>query len=844
MSCRVFVSDFVPSRSAGCADGHNAFVLRPLAVAIHLLMASGSLLAAGAVSEARAQAMVSPAKAAVPEARRYDIAAGALSDVLAKFSRVSGVYVVGATEEAKGKTSPGVHGTFAVSAALQALLQGTGLEAVAQADGTYSLHPVPTSSLNAVPAVEQAVLPAVTVIGTAARPSDSELPSPYAGGQVATGGRLGMLGNLDVMDTPFSVTSYTAQTIRDQQAGTVAEVLENDPAVRIAAAKGSGQDQYYIRGFRLGVNDYSLNGLYGIVPSYITSTSYVERVEVLKGPSALLNGMSPGGSVGGSINLVTKRATDEPITQFTTSYASRGQVGEHIDIGRRFGSDNEFGVRLNATYKSGNTSIDRNSDELGSVALGLDYRGRKVRLSGDFGYQTDDVDGATRQVYLPSTFVGVPAAPDAKANYQAPWGYQKTRDLFGMIQGEVDLTDSVTAYAAVGAHGNNFHYKNYIYDYVSNMSGDFTGKTYDDAFYYHNTAAQAGIRWNLDTGPLSHQLNFNFSAIESTYGIGYTTSSASYSGNIYTAPYGTEPGIAAPSVSKSSETSLTSYGIADTISALHERVQVIAGVRHQQIGIDSYNATGLQTSRYSTGVWSPAFTFLVKPLTQVSLYVNYIEGLTAGTVVGPTYANAGAVLPPYVSKQVETGIKVDWGKLITTISAFQISQPNAISITSADATLPTLAVDGKQRNRGVELETYGALTKGVRILGGITYLDARQTQTASHATDDKIAVGIPHVQLNLGAEWDTPFVPGLTLTGRVVYTGREYNDAANQQALPSWTRVDVGARYAFTSPWRRPASVNFNVYNLFDRSYWQQSFGGGLMLNTPRTFLLSATLNF
>ena len=808
------------------------------AISVRLLVVATSAAVSAWAGQAHAQTVAAGADARLPETRRYDIPSGNLSNALGKFSSVSGVYVVGSTDDAKGRVSPGLHGVFSVPSALAALLRGTGLQAVRQADGTYSLYPVSPS------AVEQGVLPAVSVVGVVPAASDSSLSPAYAGGQVASGAQLGLLGNRGVMDTPFSLTSYTSQTIRDQQASTVAELLENDPSVRIAAAKGSGQDQYYIRGFRLGVNDYSLNGLYGIVPSYITSTSYVERVEVLKGPSALLNGMSPGGSVGGSINLVTKRATDEPITQFTTSYASRGQVGGHLDVGRRFGAENEFGVRFNATYKNGNTSIDRNSDELRSVALGLDYRGKNVRVSADVGYQNDDVDGATRQVYLPATFVGVPAAPDAKKNYQAPWGYQKTRDVFGMVQGEVDLTDKVTAYAAVGAHGNDFHYKNYIYDYVSNASGDFTAKTYDDAFYYHNVAAQTGLRWNIDTGPLRHQLNFNFSDVESTYGIGYTTSSTTYAGNIYTAPYGAEPITIAPTAVKSSETSLRSYGVADTISALDDRIQLIAGVRHQHIGIDSYAATGERTSRYGTGVWSPAFTFLIKPVANVSLYANYIEGLTAGSVVGPTYANAGAILPPYVSRQIETGIKIDWGKVITTLSAFQITQPNAVSVPSANSTLPTLATNGKQRNRGIELETFGAVTRDLRILGGITYLDARQKQTANHATDGNVAIGIPHMQLNFGAEWDAFFLPGLTMTGRVVYTGREYNDAANQQLLPSWTRVDVGARYAFTSPWHKPASLNFNVYNVFDRSYWQQSFAGGLMLNTPRTFLLSATMNF
>ena len=96
-------------------------------------------------------------------------------------------------------------------------------------------------------------------------------PAPYAGGQVATGGRLGLLGNRSVMDTPFNQTSYTAKTIQDQQARTVGDVLFNDPSVRTKTPAGNGVDGLYIRGFYHDSGDYFLNGLPGMAPFYSTS---------------------------------------------------------------------------------------------------------------------------------------------------------------------------------------------------------------------------------------------------------------------------------------------------------------------------------------------------------------------------------------------------------------------------------------------------------------------------------------------------------------------------------------------------------------------------------------------
>ena len=87
-----------------------------------------------------------------------------------------------------------------------------------------------------------------TVVITA-NGSQVELPPDYAGGQIARGGRIGLFGNLDIMDTPFESTNYTAQFIRDSQANSVADVVQDDPAVRVARGYGNFQELYTVRGF-------------------------------------------------------------------------------------------------------------------------------------------------------------------------------------------------------------------------------------------------------------------------------------------------------------------------------------------------------------------------------------------------------------------------------------------------------------------------------------------------------------------------------------------------------------------------------------------------------------------
>ena len=114
------------------------------------------------------------------------------------------------------------------------------------------------------------------------------LAQPYAGGQVARGGRIGVLGTQDIMSTPFSVTSYTNELIQDKQARSVGDVLQNDPGVRVARGFGNFQESYFIRGFILSSDDVAYNGLYSLLPRQYIATELFERVEVLRGATAFL----------------------------------------------------------------------------------------------------------------------------------------------------------------------------------------------------------------------------------------------------------------------------------------------------------------------------------------------------------------------------------------------------------------------------------------------------------------------------------------------------------------------------------------------------------------------------
>ena len=255
------------------------------------------------------------------------------------------------------------------------------------------------------------------------------LPPVYAGGQVARGGQLGVLGNQDIMDVPFSMASYTEKLIRDQQAETVGDVLLNDSSVRQASGYANQSQLFVIRGLPLNGDGISYNGLYGILPRQIMSTDALERVEVFKGPNAFINWVTPSGSgIGGGVNLQPKRAGDEPLRRFSTDISSEGRIGQHLDIGQRFGEDNRFGARVNLSQREGDTGTDNENQRSKLFAAGLDYQGDALRLSGDFAYQKQRVNGGRNSVFLGTAVTQVPDAPSADTNYAPRWSATNIED--------------------------------------------------------------------------------------------------------------------------------------------------------------------------------------------------------------------------------------------------------------------------------------------------------------------------------------------------------------------------------------------------------------------------------
>ncbi len=697
------------------------------------------------------------------------------------------------------------------------------------------------------PAAEPVELQSVEITASADASADG-LTQPYAGEQVARGGRVGILGNRDYMETPFTSTSYTSQLIQDQQARSVSDIVQNDPSVRVARGFGNMQELYVVRGFPLYSDDISYNGLYGLLPRQYVAAEFIERAEVFRGASAFLNGAAPGGTgLGGAINLLPKRAPNEPLSRMTFGASSGGQGTVAADVGRRFGEANQFGVRLNAAKRAGETGVEDEDQTLDMFALGLDYQGDRLRLSADIGHQYHFIDDPRPSV-TPNG--GLPSAPDSDDNFAQPWTYSKEKQTFGTFRAEYDFSEAVTGWLAAGVRDGEEQNR------LANPSATAAGITSSTRFdnYREDSVftSEAGLRARLQTGPVSHQLVTSAAIYDSEEKNANQFYNAVV-GNLYQPFDVTLPttvtydggDLSDPNVTERIHTK--SVAVADTLGFMEDRLLVTLGARWQGIETKNYSSqTGDRTGQYDDHEVTPVAGVVYRLTDELSVYANYIEGLTKGDTAsassgGLPVINAGTALAPYVAKQTEVGLKYDGGYLGGSIAVFSTERPFGIVEDQV------FREGGEQRNRGIELSLFGEPAYGVRLLGGVTLLDAKQRNTLDGINDGNYAIGVPKVQANVGGEWDVPGLNGLTLTSLVVHTGKQYANASNDLRLPSWTRVDLGARYRMTIE-DRDVTLRAGLDNATGRDYWASTGGypgsNYLVLGAPRTLSVSATVDF
>ena len=809
------------------------------APARHCVVVAAAVLMVGVATVAR-PAFAQGAATSVPTVVAFDIPAQDLNAALLAFAGRAGLQIFYDVQRVQGLRSAALVGSFAPQQGLTQLLSGTGITFRFTGPNTVSLD-VPAVSGPGASGTGAMQLDPVKVQGQDVPPQAmiDNLPPAYAGGQVARGGQVGLLGNRDFMDTPFDMTTYTSQKIADQQAATVADVVNTDPAVRVTSPMNGMLDAFYIRGFPIAEGNFgeiAFDGVYGVAPNYRVFTDYVERIDVIAGPTAMLFGMAPNSSVGGSINIVPKRAGAD-LTRVAAEYTGLSQLGARLDYARRFGDNREYGLRFNGGAYSGNTQINNQARQALVGALAFDFRGERFRATVDVVSQYESFTAPLRP-FLVAAGVAMPAAPNGSSNVTQTWEWSQVADQSLLVRAEYDILENLTFFADIGGGLTQVN-RLFGTPTITNAAGSTTSTPGYFKFNVDRLTYDAGLRGSFDTGPVRHSVALQASRYHDWLYRGSVNAPSAVLSNIYSPIAQPGQNVPAPTqVPKISQSTLGGIALADTLSVFDKRVQLTVGLRWQQIASDNFAATGAVTSAFNQSVVSPMAGLVVKPWDNVALYANYIQGLSKGDVAPAAASNAGEVLAPYVAQQFEVGAKVDFGKFATTLSLFQIQKPFAQLVNTV------FTASGQQTNRGLEVKVFGELMPALRVLGGVALLDARLSSTGNVATNGNVAIGAPVFKGTLNVEWDTPFVQGLTLGAGVITTSSQYVNAVNTQSIPTWTTLGLDARYRMTLG-DKPVTFRGAVQNVFDNSYW---FGvasyGAVAQGLPRTFLFSATVDF
>lgn len=788
------------------------------ALAIGTLALSGSPTAA---------AQTSATSSLDAQVRSFDIPAGDLDIALEKFARAAGVNLSYEPSLLEGRSSRGLHGEHGIADGLDAVLAGSGLEAVPQPGGGYLVRRRTAATAN-----PEQVLPRVRVVE---REEPNDVTRSYAGGQVARGARLGMLGNRDVFETPFSTKSYTSELIRNQGARNVNDIVANDPSIRNSLAPTSPIDQSSIRGFLANSDSYLFDGLEGFVAYSGVRIRHYERFEILKGPAAGLVGAAGyGTAVGGVFNLVPKRAVDTPVRSVTLYATDDSLFGTHVDVAGRFGSERQFGARMNVTAEDGELYDGAERQQV-SPQLALDYRGEQLRVTLDAGYNRQKSSPIFSHWRL-TAGQPLPRLPDPRLHPKPAWETLDLEQSFALLSAHWEFNEHLSAYAR---HGR-LEEDPVTRIYIDQTTLDGAGRVrYTSASSYlwqlENRVTDVGLRGEFELAGMRHRFTINtVRQRQSTYDERLLTVQlpAPVDGSIYEQAPIPNPfaGLNPADGTRlgNSILYLDSVAFADTVAMLDETLFATVALRHQAI----------EKGAYDQSATTPTFALLYKLGPAWSIYGNYAEALSQGAIAPAGTANVGEQLPPYESKQHEFGLKWDAGDYGVTAAYFDIERATAF----IDASNRFRAA-GRQRHRGVELETFGQIVPGLRLLGGVAWIDATMTRTAGGTFDGRDAIGVPDVTLNLAAEFDVGALPGLTATARYIGTGAACVDLANTQRIPSWDRFDLGARYA--TRWGGNAlTLQAGVDNVFDDVNWMIGGRDFISVSAPRTWRVSASIDF
>lgn len=765
---------------------------------------------------------------------RFAIPAQPLATALIAFGKQANVQVLTAGKTVDALRSQAVSGTFTPEEALKHLLAGTHMSFVFADARTVVVKPfavtsVQPSSHAPAAAANAVLLPTIQTIGLVGK--DQGFMADVSSGPERT--------MSDPIDVPQSVSVVTQSLLQSEQVRSIADAIRNVAGAQYIDGSG-GLPIFDVRGFVTGngMTDGMPNNVLGIgdYPPMIG----VERVEVLKGPQAILGDTSAYNNFGGLIDVVLKKPQAEPVHEFTFAFGQHGEKQLGLDLAGALNGSQSLTYRL---ILNGDVA-DRTPQGMRGqrnryVAPSIGWSTPNTTFIAGLSWMMNRMPIPDHTVLLGDT-VGSASPPGLLLDNPNDHTSVETRRAFYMLEHRFNDTWSFRSRA---------QYVRESIDLQDWQIGGIqpNGDTFAIAEQYRSSDAyytlQNDVVASFGHGWMQHSVvvGFDYSRVQVGNRVdAFDTGNVSEPYNIFTG------GSLPPPLSvltpddyaagySPGEPWTTESGLffQDQIS-LGSRLEALLAWRRTSYELETNHPDGTSWSLHRVH-WVPNFGLVYKLTPDTSLYANTANGFQPDVYLGKD----GRPLPPSLSRQIEAGAKFDLfqHRARFTVAAYRIMLDHSSDLVSLQPPYNIVSGPG-QSNQGLEFEFNGRLAPGLD-------LSTAYTRASVHNNDGTPATGQPQQRFNVWVSYIFENGPlrGFGAAGGAQARSRSLglmSDGSTYISIPGQANVAMNVFYR-TQRW----SVTLGVKNLLGRNLYSPTFDETFVpLDNRRTFLLSGAVDF
>jgi iron complex outermembrane receptor protein len=627
-----------------------------------------------------------------------------------------------------------------------------------------------------------------------------------------------------IVEVPQSITTVTRKQIDEQNPQTVSEALRYTAGVLSDRDTNSRYDSVFLRGFGgFGTSTNFVNYLDGLklprgqafgTPSI--DPFFLDHIDVLKGPSALLYGqISPGGLV----NQVSREPSAMKSNELRVEGGTNGRFQSGLFSTGPITSDGTWQYGISVVGRTSGTRYDHVDEKRFGVAPSLKWEPDKDTSLVISGYYQRDPEGG----YFNSVYPAFLASGNLdrflgpKFNIGDPSYDSFERTQYGAgYRFEHSFNDQITV-------RSNFRYSGLDVDMRSlQMSGPMSAAGVIPRYALHSIENARGLSFDnqaefkFDTGIAKHTLLAGVDLQHSDSSWEYLMGGAT-SIDVTNPVYGQPVGPFSTVIKNDQSLRQTGIYLQDQIEL--GQLRAVLGVRHDWTDQDSDNLLAHTSSDQASNATSYRAGLLYLFDNGIAPYASYSTSFEP--VIG-TDANGNPFIPTK-ARQYEVGIKYQPASFdaLFTLSAFDIRQNNVL----APGAIPGLSVQqGQIHSRGIEFEARGNVSSNLELIGAISLLDTEVSESTDTSIIGNRPQAVPRYYGSLWANYsfDYAALEGLTVGGGVRFVGSSYADDLNKVKADGYALLDAAVKYDFgvKNPRFKGLEATLNVTNLLNKEYY------------------------